>query len=163
GVVCASSEIERPAWLVEEAPAQCAVNQSLVHLFVDIVDEPVYLRVVGKTYVNYFAVYSERAFLRFSTHRENHIEVLQNFVDRDVYIGVNPANPNRAVQARQPTRRCDRKLPWLTLRNRWRRGFFRRQFYGTCCRTADGCKQCPCKEKQFNSHGSILWSPKPKS
>src|SRR5438093_13728176 len=94
GVVCASSEIERPAWLVEEPPTQCAVNQVLVHLFVDVVDQPVYLCVVGKTYVNQFTVYSEGTPLCLRPHRENPVEVLQNFVDGDVYIRVNPSDPD---------------------------------------------------------------------
>jgi hypothetical protein len=107
-------------------------------LFVDVVDQTVYLRAVGKTYVNEFTEYSERTFLRLRPHRENHVEVLQNFIDGDVYICVDPADSDRAVHARQPTGRCDRKLPRLALNNCGRRAFLRRQFHRACADTADG-------------------------
>jgi hypothetical protein len=32
-----------------------------------------------------------------------------------------------------------------------------------CVIVADGCEQRACEERQFNSHRSILWSPKLKS
>lgn len=83
----------------------------------DVVDQAVYLRAVGKTHVNYFAEYSEWTFLRLRPHRENHVEVLQNFIDRDVYICVDPADPDCPIHARQPTGHCDRKLPRLGLSN----------------------------------------------
>src|SRR5438477_5343689 len=115
--MCARDEIERSARLVDEPPAQSTVEQGFVHYFVDVVEQPVYLCVVGKADVNYFTVYSKRAFLRFSTHRENHVEVLQDFVEADVDICVDPADSDRAVQARHPTRRCDCKLPGFAFGN----------------------------------------------
>ena len=126
--MCARDEIERSARLVDEPPAQSAVNQGFVHYFVDVVDQPIYLCVVGKTYVNYFAVYSKGAFLRFSTHRENHIQMLENLIEADVDICVDPADSDRPVQARHPTGRCDSKMPRFALCDCWRRRFFRRQF-----------------------------------
>src|SRR4051812_34618773 len=126
--MCARDEIERSAGLIDESPAQGAVNQSFVHLFVDVVNQPVYLCVVGKTYVNYFTVYSKRAFLRFSTHRENHVEMLQNLVEANVDICIDPADSDRAVQPRHPTRRRNCKLPWLTLSN-CGRGFLRLELH----------------------------------
>ena len=77
----ARSEIDQPAPLVNEPPAQSAVNIVQVRLFVDVVDEPVYLRVIGETRVNEFAVYSERTFSRLRPGQENHVKVLKNFVD----------------------------------------------------------------------------------
>jgi hypothetical protein len=136
--VCASSEIERPTRLVHEPPTQCAVNQGYIYLFVDVVDQPVYLCVVGKTYVDYFAEYSERTFLRLRPRRKNHVEMLQNLVEADVDICVDSTDSDRPVQARHPTGRCDRKLPRLALCNRGRRRFLRREFHRACPDTADG-------------------------
>src|SRR5207249_2306431 len=127
--MCARDEIERSARLVDEPPAQSAVNQGFVHYFVDVVDQPIYLCVVGKTYVNYFTVYSKWAFLRFSTHGENHIEMLQNLVEADVDICIDSADSDRAVQPRQPTGRCDCKLPGFAFGNCWRCGLLGRQFH----------------------------------
>src|SRR5947199_6094628 len=148
--MCARGQIERSARLVDEPPAQGTVNQSFVHLFVNVVDQSVYLCVVGKTYVNYFAVYSKRAFLRFSAHRENHVEMLQNLVKADVDICVDPADSDRAVQPREPTRCCDSKMPRFALCDCWRGGFFLRHFLGTRRQTADGCERFPCKENKIN-------------
>src|SRR5439155_9929822 len=161
--MCARGQIERSARLVDEPPAHGTVNQSFVHLFVNVVDQPVYLCVVGKTYVNYFAVYSKRAFLRFSAHRENHIEMLQNLVKADVDICVDPADSDRAVQPRHPTRCRNGKLPRLALRNRWRRCFLRREFHRTCPDTPDDCEHRACQDKQSYSHGPTLLFETPKS
>src|SRR5437762_1091633 len=113
----ARDEIERSARLVDEPPAQSGVNKGFVHYFVDVVNQPIYLCVVGKTYVNYFAVYSKGAFLRFSTHRENHIQMLENLIEADVDICVDSADSNRAIQARGPTGSCDGKLPGFAFDN----------------------------------------------
>src|SRR6266545_2417884 len=149
-VMCARGEIERPTRLVDEPPAQGAVNQSFVHLFVDVVNQPVYLCVVGKTYVNYFTVYSEWTFLRFSSHSENHVEMLQNLVKANVDICVDSADSDCAVQPRHPTRRRNCKMPRFALRNRWRRGFLRsrvrlRSGEKDLCR----CQRSPYEEERF--------------
>src|SRR5206468_5427920 len=130
----------------------------------DIVDQSVYLCAVGKTYVNHFTEYSEGTFLCLDPPRQNRVKMLQNFGDGDVDVCVNPVDPDCAVCAREPTRHCDCKLPWFALSNCGRRGFFRRQFYGTCCYAVDHCKQCTCKEKQFYSHAvdPIRRRPNPK-
>src|SRR4029453_15854824 len=130
----------------------------------DVVDQSVYLRDVRKTHVDHFTKYSEGSFLCLHPPRQNRVKMLQNFGDGDINICVDSAHPNRAVRARQPTGYCDRQMPRLTLRNRWwRRHFFRLQFDRTCCQTADGCEKRPCEERQFYSHGSILWWLKLKS
>src|SRR6267154_595356 len=116
-VVCARSEIERPARLVDEPPAQCAIKQGKTHFCANVVDQSAYLRAVRKTDVNYFTVYSERPFPRFRPRRKNHVKVLQDFANRDIDICVNPADSNRPVHARQPTGRCDCELPGFALRD----------------------------------------------
>ena len=122
----------------------------------DVVDQPVYLCVVGKTYVKHFTGYSEGPFLRLGTHRKNHVEVLQNFIDGDVYICVDPADPDCPIHARQSTGRRDGKLPGFTLGDRWGRGLLRRQFYRTCSDTPDDCEHCAREKKQFHSHEAIF-------
>ena len=42
----------------------------------------------------HFTEYAEGPFLGLRPHRENHVEVLQNFIDGDVDICVNPADPD---------------------------------------------------------------------
>src|SRR5690349_2145761 len=105
----------------------------------NVIDQSVYLRVIGKTDVNYFTVYSEWAFPSFSTRRENHVEVLQDLVETDVDVCVHAANSNCATHPSKPTRRCDSKLPRLALRNRRRCCFFWLQLQ---CSSGDGANQC---------------------
>src|SRR5438874_6417786 len=155
--MCARDEVERSARLVDEPPAQSAVNQGFVHLFVDVVNQPIYLCVVRKTYVNYFAVYSEWTFLRFSTHRENHVEVLQDLVEANVDICVDSADSDRAVQPRHPTRRGNCKLPWLILGNCGWRGSLRLELQRARLENASNCEHCAREEKRFCIHRSILW------
>src|SRR5205823_3131161 len=59
----------------------------------------------------------------------------------------------RVVCAREPTSRCDHIVPRLTLCDRWRRRFFRRNFHRARQETASDCKHCTCEENQFCSHG----------
>src|SRR5262245_56792497 len=145
-VVHPGSDIERPTRLVNEPPAQCAINQSQVYLFMDVVDHSVDLCAVGKTQVNYFAEYSERTFLRLCPHRKNHVKVLQNVVEKpDVYICVDPADSNRPVHPRHPTGRRDCEPPGLAFCNGWRRGFFRLQFQRARVERSDERKACACE------------------
>src|SRR5206468_3832289 len=64
----------------------------------DVVDQSVYLRAVGKTYVDQFTIYSEWTFLRLHPCRQNRVKMLQNFGDGDVDVCVNPANPEKKIR-----------------------------------------------------------------
>src|SRR6266481_332335 len=129
----------------------------------DVVDQSVYLRAVGKTYVDQFTIYSERTFLRLHPPRQNRVKMLQNFGDGDVDVCVNPANPDCAVCARQPTGHCDRKMPRLCLSNcRWR-AFLRLELHRARPKTANGCHHCSREEKESYPHEPILCSSVPKS
>ena len=129
----------------------------------DVVDEPVYLGVVGKTYVKHFTVDSEGTFLCLRPRCENHVEVLQNLADADVDICVDAPDSNRAVHARQPTGNGNRELPRLALCNRWRRGFLRLELYRSCVQAANNCEHCSHERKEFCPHEPILCWSVPKS
>src|SRR5215468_2657756 len=94
----------------------------------DVVDQPAYLCVVRQTHIKDFSIYSERAFPRLRSHRENHVKMLQNLVEADVYVRVHTADSDGTVDARHQTRNGDRKLPRLALCNCWRGSFLRLQF-----------------------------------
>jgi hypothetical protein len=47
-------------------------------------------------------------------------------------------------------------MPGFALRNRWGRGFLRRQVYRTCPDTSDDCEQRAREKKQFHSHEAIF-------
>ena len=102
--------------------------------------------------VNHFTEYSEGTFSCLRPRCKNHVEVLQNFIDGDVYICVDPADPDCPIHARQSTGRRDGKLPGFTLGDRWGRGLLRRQFYRTCPDTPDDCEYRAGEKKQFHFH-----------
>src|SRR5215475_12493773 len=104
----------------------------------DVVNQSAYLCVVRQTHIKDFSIYSKRAFPRLRSHRENHVKMLQDLVEADVYVRVHTADSDGTVDARHQTRNGNRKLPRLTLSNRRRRGLLRRQFHRACPDTADG-------------------------
>src|SRR5215510_5397168 len=103
----------------------------------DVVDQPAYLCVVRQTHIKDFSIYSERAFPRLRSHRENHVKMLQDLVEADVYVRVPAAYSDGTVDARHQTRNSNGKLPRLALGNAWWRSLFRLQFHRARGQRAD--------------------------
>src|SRR5262249_40674980 len=115
-----------------------------------------YLGVVGKAYVKHFTEYSEGTFLRLCPQGKNHVKMLQNFWEGDVYISVDAADSNGPIQARHPPGNRNRKLPRLALSNCRRHAFLRLELQRTRAESANNCEHCGCEEKPFYSHRPIL-------
>ena len=81
----------------------------------DVVDQSVDLCVIGQTHVKEFTVNSKGTFLCLCPDRENHVKVLQNLINADIYVCIDTADSDRPADAREPAGHCDRKLPRLAL------------------------------------------------
>src|SRR5215475_7513675 len=87
------SEVDKPTRLIDKPPAQPPVNQIRIDHFVDVVNQSAYLCVVRQTHIKDFSIHSERAFPRLRSHRENHVKMLQDLVEANVYVRVTPRTP----------------------------------------------------------------------
>src|SRR5215475_15065308 len=108
----------------------------------DVVNQSAYLCVVRQTHIKDFSIYSKRAFPRLRSHRENHVKMLQDLVEANVYVRVHAAYSDGTVDARHQTRNGNSKLPRLALGNAWRRGFLWLQVQCTSGQRADGRRGC---------------------